>query len=341
VALLDQWIVSLQEELGVKQTDIAAFGGGHRPTQPALINVIVVNSARRLTSKFTSHGLWLVIADECHRLGSQRNLEALNGKFAASLGLSATPERQYDDALDDHLIPRLGDVVYSYDLAAARKEGVISPFTLINVKVEMLPDEAEEYNRLSKRIGMLSACRSVVEPSESASHGKLEALLRARSRVSNRATMRIPVTCKLVNNHKNNRMMVFHEDIRSADKIVALLKDKGHSVTSYHTKIGPSLRTSNLLLYRRGVFEVMVSCRALDEGINIPETQVAIIASSTATQRQRIQRLGRVLRPAASKKRAIIYTLYATDVEQDRLEKEYKRLGEIAEIKWMKVHVRL
>ena len=101
---------------------------------------------------------------------------------------------------------------------------------------------------------------------------------------------------------------------------------RGHSATIYHSQVGPSVRRDNLRLFRQGVFDVLVDCRALDEGINIPETQVAIIAAATASERQRIQRLGRVLRPAPGKDAALIYTLYAIEAEASRLANEARDL---------------
>ena len=84
----------------------------------------------------------------------------------------------------------------------------------------------------------------------------------------------------------------------------------------------------------RGIFDVLISCRALDEGMNVPETRVAVIASSTASQRQRIQRFGRVLRPAEGKDGAIIYTLFATKQERNRLQKEATEFEGIAQVTW-------
>jgi superfamily II DNA or RNA helicase len=107
-------------------------------------------------------------------------------------------------------------------------------------------------------------------------------------------------------------------------------------VTVYNTKITPNIRRDNLLLYRKGLFDVLISCRALDEGTNVPETAVAIIASATASQRQRIQRLGRVLRPSKGKQEALVYTIYATDPEEERLRTEALRLGPIASVEWFK-----
>ena len=79
---------------------------------------------------------------------------------------------------------------------------------------------------------------------------------------------------------------------------------------------------------------MLVTCRALDEGFNVPETELGIIAASTATHRQRIQRLGRVVRPAKDKTSASIYTLVATGPEIQRLKEEEAPLESIATVTW-------
>ena len=99
--------------------------------------------------------------------------------------------------------------------------------------------------------------------------------------------------------------------------------------------LGPR-RRENLRMFKKGIFDVLVCCRALDEGLNIPEVEVAIIASSTSSIRQRIQRLGRVLRPHARKDKASVYTLFATDIEKNRLVKEAIDLQKIADVRWVK-----
>ena len=89
-------------------------------------------------------------------------------------------------------------------------------------------------------------------------------------------------------------------------------------------------------MFRRGQLDALVSCRALDEGVNVPEAAIAIIASSTASSRQRIQRQGRVLRPSSGKDRAVIYTLYATKIEEDRLREESTRLESADRVTWLR-----
>jgi len=276
---------------------------------------------------------WLLIVDECHRAGSPCNSAALRGKYGATLGLSATPEREYDAGFHDHIVPSLGPVFFQYDYASAYADDVICKCDLVNIKIPLLQDEMENYSNLSKRAAI--ELKRIV--GGKGSKEVLEALLRKRARVVGKATYRIPTTARIIESHRGSRSLVFHESVGDVTQIQHVLEARNHNVTAYHTRIGPAVRRHNLILFRRGVFDVLVCCRALDEGMNVPETAVAVIASSTASTRQRIQRLGRVLRPAKGKNRAIIYTLYATEGEERRLRREQLNIGDFASVSWREV----
>jgi len=90
-------------------------------------------------------------------------------------------------------------------------------------------------------------------------------------------------------------------------------------------------------MFRRGVFDVLIACRALDEGFNVPEARIALIGAGTASKRQRIQRMGRVLRSMTGKVDAKVITIYATDVEEARLVQEAANLKDIVEVEWKSV----
>jgi superfamily II DNA or RNA helicase len=331
LALLDQWYVSLQEELGVRPNDIGTYSGEGKPKTPRRINLMTLNTARDFAPRVVAGKPVCLIVDECHRIGSPMNALALQGEHLATLGMSATPEREYDQAFDQIVAPNLGPIVFRYDYNQARADGVITPFTLINVAIEFQEDERQQYEDLTKRLATLMGKRRGGFDVED----QLVRLLRRRAAVSAAAIMRIPVAISLTDRHRGDRLLIFHESIRAAEVIRDRLVERGHNVGLYHSRIGPIIRRDNLRLFRRGIFDVLVSCRALDEGVNIPETTVAILASSTASGRQRIQRLGRVLRPAQGKDRAIVYTLYATEVEQQRLSAEAEALSSADSVEWM------
>ncbi len=332
-ALLDQWVVSLNEDYGVSPQYISCYSADERPERPVDINVLVINTARSITKGLSADAPSMLIVDECHRAGSAQNALALSGTYAATLGLSATPEREYDDGFATFIEPALGPVIYEYDYVDAARDKVISPFALHNVRVEMLSDEQESFDKLSRRV---AAERSRIAKGKG-SEEKLTRLLHQRAAVLSTVTMRIPVAVKLAERHSGQRTIVFHERVDAANKLLSILRSRKRSVTIYHAGIAPALRRDNLRLYRKGVFDILVCCRALDEGINVPETAVAILASSTASIRQRVQRLGRVLRPAPGKDFADIYTVYASDTEESRLSEEAENLGEICKVTWSQV----
>lgn len=332
LSLLDQWTLSLEDEFNVAAKDIALWSGGKKPKEPSAFNIAVINSARALIGKMTSGDQpTMLIVDEVHRAASSENAKALEGEFVATLGLSATPERQFDDLFEEVLAPRIGPIIFEYDIIAAAKDGILSRFETINVEFELLADELDAYNDLTARIARRRAMVAADDDEI------LEALLRKRARVSAMATMRVPLSVRLCEQHKGARTLIFHEDIGAAQNIYQTLIARNHAATMYHSRIAGPRRRENLRMFKKGIFDVLVCCRALDEGLNIPEVEVAIIASSTSSTRQRIQRLGRVLRPHASKDKASVYTLFATSTEKDRLAEEAIALQEIADIRWAKV----
>lgn len=329
VSLLDQWWVALQEESGVLPENIGLLSGQETCTGDEPIIISVINSARTFTKDFSRERTLFLIVDECHRAGSPRNARALLGEFAATLGLSATPEREYDDGFDTYISPRLGPIIHEYSYVDASRDGVISPFSLTNVRVDLLPDEEDKYRKYSRSIASVRRKFSGDDAEE-----KLKRLLQLRAAVSSTATRRIPVAVKLVELHKGERAVIFHERIEAANHILSLLRARGHRATIYHAEIGPQARRDNLRLFRKGLFDVLVCCRALDEGINVPEASVAVVASSTASSRQRIQRLGRILRTAKNKDVASVYTIFATREERRRLELEETNLEGITNVSW-------
>lgn len=329
VALADQWMVNFEVDLGLDSSETNVLNGTSTKEDIRTANVIVINSARNLDLPNEIRHHILFVVDECHRAGSEKNALSLQGNWGATLGLSATPDRQYDDGSIRHLFPTLGEKIYSYSVSEALRDGVLSPFDLYNVEIPLLHEERVEYDKISRQIGIAMGRGSDEE--------QLQSLLRRRSRLCNSAEYRIPVTVRIMADNRGSRTLIFHESIDSAVAIHSLLKQQNHSVALYHSRLSPSVRRENLKMFRLGLIDILVTCRALDEGANIPETCLAIVAAATASQRQRIQRLGRVLRPSKGKEKAIIYTLFATEVERRRLLEEEALLEEFVSVKWQRL----
>lgn len=324
-ALLDQWWEEAANFFDLELDEINIVSGSLRFRLGA-INIAVLNTAAKLAERIQQHKCFLIV-DECHKAASEQFRASLRINTIATLGLSATPERPYDEGLRDVLVPALGSVIFTYDYADALRDGVIVPFDVKNVVFELEHDRQVEYDKLSKAIA-----RSISQ--HGADADETIALFLKRSRVLNLSINRIRLALKLVGANRGKRTLIFHEDIEACELIHGVLAENEIKSGVYHSKMALRAKASVLSRYRKGEIDVLVTCRALDEGFNVPETEIGIIAASTATRRQRIQRLGRVVRPAQGKERASIYTLVATGPEIERLKEEEGRLDGVAAVTW-------
>ena len=180
VALMDQWRAALNDELEVSDADIDLIGGGTRRIGRAPVTIGVLDSVRKVAAELTSEGRWFLIVDECHRAGSPANQKIFAGSYAATLGLSATPERQYDDLFESVIVPSLGPIIFRYAYQHASDDGIISGFELWNIQV--LPSSAEKAqlnadNRaISMEVKRLGGLRSSVSPQlQTVAHAKKQA----------------------------------------------------------------------------------------------------------------------------------------------------------------------
>jgi len=325
VALLDQWWEEAAAFFGVSLNDINIITASGK-IQNGTINLAVLNSASKLNLGKRKEPLFLIV-DECHKAASKKFRSALDCSPVATLGLSATPERPYDEGLEEVLIPKIGNIIFRYTYKDALRDKVIVPFELKNVIFELEPERQAEYDKLTKAIG-----RSI--NNNGLDDERTVALLLRRARVMNLSVNRIRLALRLVRAHKGARTIVFHEDIEACNAIHDVLSEAKLRSGVYHSKMKLRHRAEILSAYRHGEIDVLITCRALDEGFNVPETEIGIIAASTATRRQRIQRLGRVLRPVKGKGGAVIYSLVATDPEIKRLREEEKDLEGVAAVTW-------
>lgn len=226
MALQDQWAVGLTDDLGVVADELALFGGGRRHPKPKRVNLMVMNTGRTQAPAIAAKFPTMLIVDECHRIASPVNAQALAGDHVASLGLSATPERDFDDLFAEVVEPALGPVFYRYDYNRARADGVISPFELANVEVELNEAEQARYDKLTRQIGVMYRRHQKGEDVEE----RLHRLLRDRARVSTGAHARLPAAVRLVERHRRARAIVFHEQIDAANILTRTLANRNHRV---------------------------------------------------------------------------------------------------------------
>ncbi|GAG38584.1 unnamed protein product, partial [marine sediment metagenome] len=144
-------------------------------------------------------------------------------------------------------------------------------------------------------------------------------LLNARKGIIHTSMSKLEALKWIINNEnlRNEKVLIFHERIEKVEKIYKFLREKRFNVGIYHTNQAYKQRLDNISNYRNGTSNILVSCRALDEGFDVPESNTGIIVTGTSSVRQWIQRMGRILRKMPGKEFSRIYVVFVDVVEKD------------------------
>ena len=331
IALLDQWYEGLQKDFNEK--DIALNGGGEHLEHLSRINISTIDSVKNIIEQFDASKT-LLIVDECHKIGTEKRGEVLTNNWHATLGLSATPERDYDDNFYIIIRKILGDIIFDYDYIDAREDEVIVNFKLLYAYAAMTLDEEEKYKKFTKSIQR----RAVTIGGNDMNDYPLKMLIFNRARMVKNSKNRIPFGIELLQKHKRDSWIVFTENKKQAKEFNKIINTKGYKSAIYNTDLDNTEREENLNNFKNGNLNVLVSCTALDEGFDMPEADGAMILSASSSKRQRIQRMGRVLRITANKQNALIVTVYSSKTEFDKLREESNRYKlEGVPVKWQQM----
>ena len=353
-SLLLQWKRELQKFLpGDGAGLIGLCGGGWNTFREQDYMLYVIHSARYRLARQVLHELKegctvLLIADECHNYVSDENrkifeflpfVPRLPGKYC-SLGLSATADRPGYDSI---LVPALGPEIYHYGLARALKRGTICDFAVWQIAVRFQQSEQQEYEELSDGLkhtrtelfrlfpGLrdCSGARFFALLKEIAGKDKTRGARLAatylqlsyqRKRVVHLAGSRIACVCRLLSHiDSRKQILIFGESIVQIEQLYELLgQSYPGKVGRYHSKMGSTANQNSLERFRGKDFRILLTCRALDEGLDVPEASVGIILSGTSMERQRLQRLGRILRRQDGKRMACLYYIFVADSQEER-----------------------
>ena len=331
IALLDQWYEGLQKDFNEKE--ISLNGGGEHLEKLSRINISTIDSVKNIIQQFDASKT-LLIVDECHKIGTEKRGEVLSNSWHATLGLSATPERDYDDNFYIIIRKILGDIIFDYDYIDAREDEVIVNFKLLYAYAAMTPDEEEKYKKFTKSIQR----RAATIGGNDMNDYPLKMLIFNRARMVKNSKNRIPFGIELLQKHKRDSWIVFTENKKQAKEFNKIINTKGYKSAIYNTDLDNAEREENLNNFKNGNLNVLVSCTALDEGFDMPEADGAMILSASSSKRQRIQRMGRVLRITANKQNALIVTVYSSKTEFDKLREESNRYKlEGVPIKWQQM----
>ena len=282
----------------------------------------------------------LVIADECHNMASGSLVKLLNKiPYYRRIGLSATPQRQFDDIGNKQLnmfFGTEGHYTYEYSMEDAIRNGVLCRYLYYPHIVRLTSDEMERYIELSEAIYKYfnySTC------SFDGADEKLKMLLLARKRIIHKAVRKVDALRDiLLNRYEKNKNLKYslvyvpegtkpdyigeeddfdksesiNDDIETEkliDTYTRVVSEVDKSVTVRKFISGQTDREQILDDFASGKLQVLTSMKCLDEGVDVPRSELAVFCSSTGNPRQFIQRRGRILRMHPDKKIAELHDL--------------------------------
>jgi len=236
----------------------------------------------------------LFIADEAHWLGAQEFSRAMRFPFKYRLGLSATPERMFDEEGTEKLLAYFGNNEFEFSLVKAISGGYLSEFNYWPYFCKLGEDEIEEYSKQTKK----ALSHSFRESEEKLSANEI-ALIK-RSKVAKKAKSKTLVFSEIIGNlsasGKLNHLLAFFEDhdqLKIAQQVLFRMNvpfDLIDSSTDAQRRETASKRLE------KGEISCILSMRVMDEGVDIPSAKREIIMASSSNERQYIQRAGRILR---------------------------------------------
>ena len=295
----------------------------------------------------------MFIADEVHNMGAAHLRSALPERVPFRLGLSATPERWFDDYGTKTLFDYFGPPVEpELTLKDAIDKGVLVPYRYHPVLVELTDVEHDQYVELSAKIGRaMGANNGAGEPEDNPA---LEALLIKRARLLASASNKLQALKDIMQGRLRDKFMLVYcgdgrvsddktsePEARQIEAVTSLLgRELGITASTYTAETPVEERRRLVKKLGSGQVQALIAIRCLDEGVDIPPVRTAFILASSTNPRQFIQRRGRVLRRSPGKDSAEIFDFIVTppndivdtDVERRMLRRELVRFAEFADL---------
>ena len=305
IDLMSQWYSLLVDSFGV---EVGILGGGYHELRD--LTVSTYDSAYIYAGEYGNR-FDLLVFDEVHHLPSRKHQHIpLMSTAKYRMGLTATYERQ--DGAHSVLGYLIGPIVYRLGVKDLKGE-YLSDYETVRIRAALTPDEAERYKESAKQYyGFLR--RSGMKPfgpgwgefiKMSAYDEDARAALLAKQemkRIVFNSERKLEILDSLLKQHFSDKVIVFTEQ---NDLVYRISREFLIPAITHQTKT----RERKWILdgFKGDAFRAIVTSKVLNEGIDVPSAKVAIILSGSASPREHLQRLGRILRKASSLQTALLY----------------------------------
>ncbi len=309
IDLMQQWYGVISSQL---DTEVGLIGGGYYDIEP--VSVSTYDSAYLHMERF-GHQFGLLVFDECHHLPGPSYLMTADLSLAPyRLGLTATLERE--DGAEHLLRDAIGDTVYRQEIRSLSGE-YLSGYETIKISVRLSPEERTEYQEArntyrsfleSQRIALSGPggwVRFLAATSRSEEGRRAFTAYRIQKAIAQGSQAKLRVLERLIRQHRRDRMLIFTSDNETVYRISRRFLVPA---ITHQTKVKE--RQDILAAFNAGRYPFLVTSRVLNEGVDVPEANVAVVLSGTGSVREHVQRLGRILRRVEGK-HALLYELVA------------------------------
>lgn len=314
IDLMHQWHDVLQGFFGC---EIGRFGGGLNELHA--ITVTTYDSGLlHMSSKGNRFGL--TIFDECHRLPTPQYRHLVDSSIAPfRLGLTATPERS--DGKESLLYELLGACCYRsfiHDMAGS----TLAEYRVETIEVPMSQEERDLYNEENRiyleflrdekiNMGHPRGWHNFLYRCSLSQEGRRAfKAWKNQKRLAQAASAKENWVWDLIQAHRHDRIIVFTQDNAMAYRL-----GERFILPVITHKTPAKERVQFLTLFREGTYRVLLTSKVLNEGVDVPDANVAIVVSGSGAVREHVQRLGRILRQAPGKT-AVLYELVSEDTRE-------------------------
>jgi len=279
-------------------------------THEALKSKKLQNNLARVNKKQTKI---MLIADECHHLGTINSKENTFRGADYALGLSATPQRFYDEDGTKFIESLIGPNIFKYSLKEAIGDKILCEYEYHAHPVYLDDEEAEEYNSLSKSIGQYFAACKFGDISKLIKEDRsLQALLHRRAKIIKSAKAKVETLQNILTKASQRIMhtVIFcAPDTDELEKVALMLTKNGIVSRRFTGEESSDERERIISDFDTGVYQAITAMNIFNEGIDIPKAKNAFFLSSSKNPMEYVQRRGRVLRKTSdgSKAKAILH----------------------------------
>lgn len=280
-----------------------------------------------------------VIFDEAHNMGAKSTQRIMDLQPEYKIGLSATPKRNFDEEGSQKILDYFNNTLYEFTISDAIQKEYLVNYEYMIWPCKLSDESWNNYLEITKKINKLHNTKD-----EDFYKSKLDFWYRERANIIKTTDDKINKLREIFELlPEGSRILIYGETMEQ----LSFIQNELDNMNKYYfvytgEKDSKYVRPVMLDEFKLGIRKILLAIGCLDEGIDIPVCDAAIFISSSTSDRQFIQRRGRVLRASPTKNRAyiidfIVYPQLSTNsdsneikVARNLIESQYRRINDIA-----------